>query len=263
MIIPIAFIKKLTHKKVKPLLISIDVGTLRVKNIIALVLFHVLDIDKIICLSHMQKKKLIQTMGVSEGKVTFIPLGLQIDTKKCNNVSTKRYIFSAGRYGRDFETLISAIRNSKIPTVIIIGKDPFNDKSLQKIPPLPNITVYYELPYEEYLNILRRSIFVVLPLKYTQYPIGQTVLLDAMANGKAIIVTSVPAILDYVAGNFKDVILVKPYDTEELRKRIDYLIENPKYIRKLGYISKQRFNRKFASFEMVKRIKEVLGREMS
>ncbi|NJE12860.1 glycosyltransferase family 4 protein [Thermococcus sp. LS2] len=258
----LAFIKKLAHRRFKPVLITIDIGTLRIRDFFARILFHVLDLDKRICLSRIQKRKLIQVMRVSEKRVMFVPLGLQVqeDSKRLSKITTKKYIFSAGRYGRDFGTLISAIEDLRIPTVLVMGKDPFRDKSLQEIPSLPNVTIYYEIPYEEYLSLLRSSTFVVLPLRYTQYPIGQTVLLDAMANGKAIIVTSIPAILDYVAGNFKDVVLVKPYDTEELRKHIEYLIENPKYIRKLEHVSRQRFSRKFTSFEMAKRIKEVLER---
>lgn len=261
-IVPLAFIKKLTRKRFKPKLVAIDIGTLRMKDLFVRILFHVLDLDKIICLSNVQKKKIVQIMRIAEEKVAFVHLGLQGNSKGHSKITTKEYIFSAGRYGRDWKTLISAIKDLNVHAVLVVGKDPFRDNSLKELYSLSNVTIYHEIPYRDYLNLLRASTLVVLPLKYTYYPIGQTVLLDAMANGKAIIVTSIPVILDYVAGNFKDVMTVKPNNTEDLKESIKYLIENPKYRRRLEHISKQRFNLKLTSFEMAKRIKKIILKEV-
>jgi len=66
---------------------------------------------------------------------------------------------------------------------------------------------------------------VVVPLKDVEISSGLLVFLEAMALGKAVIVSETWGTADYVE-NMKTGILVKPGDAEDLRTAICYLLKN-------------------------------------
>jgi glycosyltransferase involved in cell wall biosynthesis len=82
-------------------------------------------------------------------------------------------------------------------------------------------------------------------------------LLQAMAAGKAVIVTKTSSTLDYVS-NWNTGIFVRPYDVNDLRDKIKYLLKNPKKAEEIGANGRWAVETLFNERNMAKNIIKVL-----
>jgi len=101
---------------------------------------------------------------------------------------------------------------------------------------LKNITFLGARPESDKLRLLRDADIVVIPSLVEACP---TVLLEAMAAGKAIIASNIPAIRELVEDG-KEALLFNPHDHEQLKDTILKLNNNPELRRKLGENSKKK-----------------------
>lgn len=87
----------------------------------------------------------------------------------------------------------------------------------------------------ELRGIYNQSKIVVVPLKETYQPSGQTAVLQAMACGKVVILTKTLGTWDtqYFEHN-KNIIFIKPYDKKNLKYHLDLLINNKKKREEIG-----------------------------
>ena len=92
------------------------------------------------------------------------------------------YVYSGGWAHRDWATLLAALAETEAPAVISAG--------VPLVTP-PNVEVVQQLTPEAGRERMRSSRLVALTFNETSLPSGPTVLLDAMADGKAIVVTDV------------------------------------------------------------------------
>jgi len=96
-----------------------------------------------------------------------------------------------------------------------------------------NVKFYPFVPRPKLKNFIASSKFAVLPLPYHAHSQGQLSLLESMAMGKAVIVTKVPGIIDYVEDG-KTAILYEPYNADDLREKVEFLLDNPQVARRIG-----------------------------
>jgi len=105
------------------------------------------------------------------------------------------YIFAGGGAGRDFATLIHAIKPLPIRLKIIT----FSKKSLNYSGNIPNnCEILLNQPLDLFLDTMANSRFVVNPLIEGQFPHGQTTLVQALRLGKAVISTKNASVEDYI-----------------------------------------------------------------
>jgi glycosyltransferase involved in cell wall biosynthesis len=188
---------------------------------------------------------------------SFVPYG--VDPSFYDDFSNcySNYIFSAGRADRDYNTLLLAVRHIIRPPRLIVtyGKDQITFKSPHFKRDLTNYNVklFYEVPYDLYLRLLKKSLLVVLPLKKTHYASGQVVLLEAMASGKAVIASRVIGTIDYIE-NWNTGIFVKPYDFKDLKEKIEYLMENPDERVRIGRNARKTIHERFNEKNMISEI---------
>ena len=116
------------------------------------------------------------------------------------SVSEGDYVYSGGWAHRDWGTLLTALDETGIEAVISAG---------QKLDAPPNVSVLSQLTPEAGRERMRDSRCVALTFVETTRPSGPTVLLDAMAHGKAIVVTDVGGTRDYV-DNDPDALWCRP-----------------------------------------------------
>lgn len=131
------------------------------------------------------------------------------------------YILSAGRTGRDYQILANAVENLDVNVVVISDK-----RSVEGVRFPSNVTVFLDVPYSQYMDILRRCRFVILPLKRLVKSTGQVVFLEAMAIGKPVIATETVGTKDYIRSGI-DGILVPPEDPEALKAAMETLLTDP------------------------------------
>ena len=79
------------------------------------------------------------------------------------------------------------------------------------------------------------SEFVILPLKETMQPSGQSTCLQAMSCSKAVLISNIKGIWDReLLKNNENIIFTKTGNVQELRKSIQFLFKNLKFREKIG-----------------------------
>jgi glycosyltransferase involved in cell wall biosynthesis len=149
-------------------------------------------------------------------RCVFIPLPADGDFGDLQPKANGRYIFAGGGAGRDFPSLIEAIRGLDIQLKIAT----FSQKSLNYQGELPaNCQVYWRMPLKDFLDKMAGALFIVAPLQAGLYPHGHTTLVQALRLGKAVISTHNASIDDYVTHK-KQGLLVEPGDVGGYRQAI-------------------------------------------
>jgi glycosyltransferase involved in cell wall biosynthesis len=151
------------------------------------------------------------------------------------------YICSAGAEMRDYPTLIEAMKGLPAITCqiaareirILSGLKAVNRSAQELAPTLPPNVKIRAYPQLELRDLVQRSRFIVVPLLPTDTDNGITVILEAMAAGKAIICSKthgqVDAIVDGETG-----LLVEPSNPEALRNAILDLWNHPEKASAIG-----------------------------
>ena len=159
-------------------------------------------------------------LSLPEERLRFLPFHTNIVDPRMTEGSGG-YILSAGRTGRDFETLAHAVEGLGVKVVVVGDR-----RLVEGIPFPPNVDVRTDVPYREYLDLLYGCSLVVVPLKRVVKSTGQVVFLEAMALGKPVVATATTGTEDYIEHGVTGV-LVPPEDREALRKALSEFLERP------------------------------------
>ena len=142
-------------------------------------------------------------------------------------------ISSAGLELRDYPTLIEAVRGLDVE-VCLAAASPWskrrNETAERVLPPNVSARGY---SYRELRDLYASSQFVVVPLYENDFQAGVTTVLEAMAMGKAVIVTRTSGQRDVIEHNVNGV-YVPPGDVLALRDAIVSLLERPEEAARLG-----------------------------
>jgi len=147
--------------------------------------------------------------------------------------TVERRISSAGLELRDYPTLIEAVRGLDVD-VRLAAASPWSKRK--------NETENRELPanvsargygYRELRDLYASSQFVVVPLYDTDFQAGVTTILEAMAMGKAVIVSRTRGQRDVIQDGVNG-LYVPPGDAPALRRAITDLLASPERAAHLG-----------------------------
>jgi len=190
--------------------------------------FSMSSIDKIVCMSKHEIDYYSEAIGLPRNKFCFCPFFIDPVFLSSETDVNSNYIFSGGRTGRDYKTLLTAISDLPVNLCLVAGESSLVDCEVPA-----NVKIYQDIPLKDMARLMAHSMFVVIPLQRREISIGQTVVLQAMAMGKAVIASRVNAMKDYITEGY-DGILVEPNDSESMKQAILGLINHPEYAWKLG-----------------------------
>ena len=150
---------------------------------------------------------------------------------------------------RDYQTLVAAVRELPVRAELAVGSLILSaDRREQRaeifrtaIPPNelpPNVSYQLDMPPTALRELYARSRFVVMPLEDVDFDAGVTSITEAMAMGKAVIVTRNRGQVDVVRDNV-DGLYVPPRDPRALREAIEHLLTNPDEARRMGAAGRQ------------------------
>ena len=166
-------------------------------------------------------------------------------------------ICSAGLEFRDYPTMLSAVDGMDV-NVVLAAASPWSTRSdttqQRKIP--ANVTVR-RFSLFEMRELYARARFVVVPLFPVNFQAGVTTIMEAMAMGKAVVVTRTPGQTDYVRDGETGV-YVPPSDPAALRQAIQRLLDHPAEAQRLGQAGRELFSDKFDLDRYVELIKGLL-----
>jgi glycosyltransferase involved in cell wall biosynthesis len=152
-------------------------------------------------------------------RLRFVPWHTNV-VEPAQEPSHDGYVFSAGRTGRDWQTLAKAAAWCDTPFVGVMARQEAERTAFP-----PNFTVHADIPHDRYLQLLKRARIVVIPLHVHAYSSGQVALLEAMALGKPVICTKVLGTEDYVLHGSNG-LMVPPGNEAELASAIQSLLSD-------------------------------------
>lgn len=177
----------------------------------------------------------LEKHGFDSGKSYFVPCSIDAKFYASNPESPRviegPYILSMGRdLGRDYPTFLKAIETLNTPVIIGAMKRNFPEGTV--FPPNVRVTFF---PKEQIPTLLHDALFVVVPIYKEERLLGsdfcgQYSILEAMAAGKAVITSAYSDVIR----NGENGILVPPENPEALRKAIEFALENPELMEKMG-----------------------------
>jgi len=225
-----ALLSRLRRKKSRPLHIIIDVGAMnggRNNRIETAIIRSALKSHPAIIYHASIQQKYYETVykGLIE-QSQFIPFGVNIEEFYPLELPQEDYALSFGSSKRDYQTLLDAWREIDASTRLFIIGDT-SIKSGGNIASLPKSSISTLKRY------IAGSLFVVIPLPVFNYSYGQMSFLQSMAMGKPVIVTKTPSSMDYLQ-NAIGAFLVNPYDKEDMKNKIEYLLARKDQLDTLG-----------------------------
>lgn len=165
-------------------------------------------------------------LRLHEEKFHYLPWHTNVGEPRLAS-SPNGFVFAAGRTGRDWDTFAKAMAGLPISAVAVCS-----GAEAKRVRFPSNVRVFSDIEYEHYRRLLLDARIVVVSLEPHVYSSGQVAFLEAMALGKAVIVTDCVGSRDYIVDGVNGV-SVPPRDVEAIRQAILKLISDPEYERKL------------------------------
>ena len=181
-------------------------------------------------------------------------------------VNGETMICSAGVEMRDYPTLIEALRGldlrCHIAAGIARGKLFDTVTAISKAGELPSTLTVGPLSFIELRDLYARSRFVVVPLRPSESDNGITVILEAMAMGKAVICSRINGQRDVIVDGVHG-LYVPPGDPAALREAILYLLKNPEVAAAMGSKGRALVEQEFSWDQFVQNIKDTIEEVVS
>jgi glycosyltransferase involved in cell wall biosynthesis len=238
--IPLALLLKLSRNRPGHVTIGHRLSTGKKRLFFRSIRVH-RHMDTIFVYASTQFEHAVNNLGIPPEGLSLIPFhaddrfyrpmsGAQIDENQ---------ICSAGLHWRDYPTLIDAVADMPDLKVKLAAASPWskhtNETASRTLPANVEARRY---EYGALRDLYAASCFVVVPLYENDFQAGVTTLLEAMAMGKAVIVTRTTGQTDVVI-NGENGLEVLPGDVEGLCKAIHLLRSDSALREQLGRNARQ------------------------
>lgn len=210
--------------------------------------------------SSTQKNAVVNDLSTPPQKVVQIPfMADQQFFRPMPDISERHQVCSVGLEWRDYPTLIEAAKNLHCEVKILAGSlwsRGKNEAEGSKVP--ANVDVHkYKVPYPDLRKLYAESKIVIVPLYQTDFQAGITSILEAMAMGKPVIVTKTVGQTDTVVDG-ETGLYVSPGNPDDLRQKIQFLLENEAERKRIGDNGRRAFQNSFTLDHLVARICELV-----
>jgi glycosyltransferase involved in cell wall biosynthesis len=203
--------------------------------------------EKILCISHSTKEDIEKKFG-HQANIEFLEWGVDLsfyDERK-KGISVNRetaFVMAAGKTDRDYSTLARAFSGINYPLRIYCTEQ----SAPQAVRLTPNVTVRYNhatqvdgnLSFRDLVVEYERAYAVGIPLAMPKrardviHPVGLTSLLEAMAMGKAVVMTRNRKLnIDIEKEHIG--LWVEPGDVRGWQQAFTYLLAHPSEARAMG-----------------------------
>lgn len=217
-------------------------------------------LDLVLVHAAEQARVAVEKLGLRPEQVWLVPYQVDPAFWAPDGRPPEDLICSAGLEYRDYATLLAAVAGLPVRVVIAAASYWSRHRHLAGTEALPaNVTVT-ALDYVALRELYARSRFVVVPLRQVDNQAGITTVLEAMAMGKAVVVTATRGQRDVVRGRLctaagpigaplggpaafgcagpeaeaETGLYVPPGDPAALRAAIRYLLDRPEEAARMG-----------------------------
>lgn len=191
--------------------------------------------------------------------VSFVPFGADTNALRPTQMSSTHDVVSVGADPhRDLELLLEVARSlPRVGFTIVAAKE--GARQLTDIP--ANVTIEVDLPFEQMRQRLERARVVALPVRENTYSGATTVLLQAMALEKPVVVSRTSAIASgYGLVDGANCRLVGPGDASSFAEALGGVLGDEVQARSLAAGARRTVERDLTWERYVGRIEEILVR---
>jgi glycosyltransferase involved in cell wall biosynthesis len=162
-------------------------------------------------------------LGIPERHIRFIPFGVDTSFFAPTAETVSWDVVSVGtNEGKDFPTLIAALSPSMR---CLIVTDTQNQQQVLNTPTEATVEIDHDVPITRLRTLYASGSCHVVPLRNVPISSGQTVLLENLAMGNAVIVSDTVATRDYVSREVAT--LVPPGDVSAMREALSTVPARP------------------------------------
>jgi glycosyltransferase involved in cell wall biosynthesis len=202
-------------------------------------------VDRLYYFSRNQGPVLAEHLGLGADRLRYLPFGVDDETFAPTGEADGDYVLVVGRdRGRDWPTLFSALEGMELPVKLCC-----RPRDIEGLPVPSGVEVLGYVDRDVYRNLLGRARAVAIATKPLLYPSGQSVLLEAMAMGRVVVVTGTPALEDYVADG-ETALVVAPGDAAALRRRLLEAARDDGLRAHVGHKAREAVERSFSARAM-------------
>ena len=201
-------------------------------------------VSRILVHSSMQLHLVTTDLRVPASKLALVPYFADTSFWRPQRVEEEALIVAAGQEHRDYATLARACQG--LPAQVRIAAGSLHSPSAYVTRPdvwPANVSTGFET-HRTLRDLYARASVVVVPLVETDFQAGVTTLLEAMAMGKAVIVSATGAQRD-VIGDAETAVAVPPGDATAMREALLRLLGCPDERARLGSAARRAVERRF------------------
>jgi glycosyltransferase involved in cell wall biosynthesis len=191
-------------------------------------------IDRFVVHSSAEISRYAEWLRLPAARFTFVHFQRALFPVEEDEDRLHPFVLAMGSARRDYETFFEAMRQSKLPTVVVAAPHAISGLVVPK-----NVEVRSALSPQECRVLAKRARVNVVPVANEETASGQTTVVEAMRMGRAVVATRCIGTADYMEEGVTGV-LVKPRDVEGLRSAIERMWEDANLRARLGQ-NAQRF----------------------
>ena len=205
----------------------------------------------IVSLSKAEKNHLEKKLSL---KVTYVPFGVDTNFWKPIKIKKEPFVMAIGNdLNRDWYTLIKSwsidLPNLKIFTNLPVKS---NFSNIEVISSSWNTNL---LSDNSIKKLYCSALFVIIPLRNTFQPSGQSSCLQAMSCQKAVILTKTDGLWDEeIMKHDQNVIFVPPFNSKVINSTVKELLKDKKKLNKIGQNARKSVEKYFNTKIMAKSI---------
>ncbi len=217
--------------------------------------------DAVLCLSEAQACFLRDEAGLPARRVHHVwdNVDEQFFCAPSPQTAAGDYLLAVGRENRDYETLVQAARLLNLP-LIIVASSLWSSHGLSLgAESLPScVTIRSEfVPYPDLRALYAGARLVVVPLHPAPYAAGVNGVLEAMAMGRASVVTQSPGLAEYLQDGVSNLV-VPPHAPEALADAVTRLWNNAPLRQSLGQAARARVEAQLGMDAYAERVSHIV-----
>lgn len=201
-------------------------------------IFHIYDLVDVFISPSMFLKNKLEEMGF-KGTIVYLPNFVNLEEYKPQYAGEENSIIYFGRLSKEkgLFTLLEAMKGLNIK-LKIIGEGPSKEDLKRRAfgAGSSNIEFLGYMAGEDLKDEIRKSMFVILPSEW--YENNPRTIIEGFALGKPAISARIGGIPELVKDD-ETGLTFEPWNTDDLKRKISHLLENPSEILRMGKIARK------------------------
>ena len=212
----------------------------------------------VVCYSAHEARRYRSGFRLKKTEFVSVPYGQHVWDPGPPKISSIGYVLSAGRSGRDYALLGTVFATLPYDLHIICD----SEDAVRGLTLPPNVSVLSQCYGKEYLEQIAGADLVVVPLKDDDISAGQMVLLQAMALGKAVVITQTPTTEEY-GKHLETLYFVERGSKDDLAQAIMHLERDPELRASIASKAREHFQERYSMRAFVQHLLDAVDGVLS